>query len=720
MFFSRFFLLFLFIVCFSLRPTAQEQPLSVTKQAVPVAVELPGIMGGIDFSVELPWNERVLCEQDSFAYNHDFAAVSCALSQAAYTDVNGEGTNFLKDFYLALGFEEESIALFYDVDYSDSYGNDQSAFSFAHRSLDGKNIVVVAIRGTPVGAEEWISNTNIANSVFDKKGKKIADFPEEHEGFALAVKQVIEKLDAYLSEKNLSYADTVFWLTGHSRGAAEANLLAVKLVEDKGAQSKNILAYTFAAPNTTRATDYNSETYGYIWNIVNEEDVVPSVPFESGEWGYHKYGNVLAFKNYFTARNFNQFCDIDLPKMSAAYEKYFGRRYYPFKSGNYFPYILSEILQAINKNPESYYKSTLALHNPLSRLLAKSFAEMESEAKETKPSLAQKFISIANPTLIPKAESAFNDMHSGVTYLAWLLTMSEEELYDATNSYILRFKGKAEVFVRDENDEVIAKVVNGAPVIKLDDSSIQILKGLSGTVYIGIQGNRNIVVEITKDSMLPTKTAVELEEFSPAGSSLGVMKFGAIRPSLLNGYELYLTAAKSAKDEQFALTSGRKATARAWENAQAPLSVRPIQMLDSNAFLSTGLQIGNPRAYFFAEVGTNLARELQAEMTGAGFVLQTPLISALNAGIMGEWKWIFDLTDKEDRVSQVPFASLVLSFQPRWHIQFLAMAGVDFAIDGFNDGAFIPSLRRSNDYFTLFDLTSSLSFYPVFRIGIKL
>ncbi len=714
-FFSVFFLTF--IIPFS--SLAFEKP-SATEAKPAVTVELPGILGGIDFSVQIPWNKNVFLSQNTFCYNHDFAAVSCALAQAAYTDVEKNKKNFLKDFYIALGFNENSIKFFYDVDYSDLYGNDQSAFSLAKLNVGEKNVVTIAIRGTPTGAEEWISNTNIANSVFDEKGNKIADFPEEHEGFAIAVKQILEQLDLYICEHNLSFDDTIFWITGHSRGAAESNLLAVKLAEERNVPSKNIFAYTFASPNTTRAKDYADEKYGYIWNIVNEEDIVPTVPFESGEWQYHKYGKVLAFKNYFTARDFKKFVEKDLPAMSKAYEKYFGRRYYAFKSGNYIPYIVSEMLQAINKNPESYYNSLVALHNPLAKILSKSFDDDSTDLPPSKPTLAQKLITIANPNLIPKAENAANDMHSDVTYLSWLLTQSEKELYDATNSYILRFKGKAEVCVRDENDNELAKVVNGAPEIKLDGSAIKILKGLSGTVYIGIQGNLNLVVEITKDSMLPTKTAVELETFSPAGSSLGVTRFENIRPSLLNGYELYLTKNKSLAGEDFAKTKGRRATSRAWQNAEAQLSVRPIQLFDSNSFLSTGLQIGTPRAYFFAEVGTNLSRSFTTEMAGTGFVLQAPLISALNAGIMGEWKWIFDLTDDFDKVSQVPFTAFVLSFQPRWHIQFLAMAGVDFSIDGFNNGAFSSSLRRTNRYFSAINFSSTLSAYPVFRIGIKL
>lgn len=685
-----------------------------------IRLELPGIMGGIDFSAEIPWNERVFLEQDSFSYNHDLAAMSCALSQAAYTDVNADtAENFLRRAYLALGFDADTLSFFYDVDYKGVYGFDQSAFSFAARSIGGKNLVAVVIRGTPEGAEEWISNTNVADSVFDKKGKKIAEFPEEHEGFSIAVRQILEALDSYIAARDFSYSDTIFWLTGHSRGAAEANLLSVNLLKKRAVPGKQIFSYTFAAPNVTRSLDYASGEYGFIWNIVNEEDIVPTVPFESGEWAYHKYGNVKAFKNAFTARDLTQFFEEEQPAMSKNYERFFGRRFYAFNSGNYVPYIISEILQAINKAPENFYDSVLALHDPLGKILVKLFTNEASAENTPKQTLLQRIINRKNPTLVSGAKNALNDMHIDVTYLAWLLTLDEKALYDTTNSYILRFKGKAELQIKDETGEILAKIVNGAPEISLDGSNLLLLKGLTGTVYVGVQGNRNITVEITKDSMFPTTARVELEEFSAEGSSRGVILSEKVHPSLLKGYELFLTAGKSNADEVFAENAGRETISKAWQNAASGFSVRPIESFDSSGVFSVGLTAGTNRAFAIGEVGSNLADYGESEITGLGFVLQSPVFGALNAGIMGEWKWVIDTKDKSDRVGQVPYAAFVVSFQPRWHFQIMAAFGADFHLKDFNDTAFKDELRRGNDYIEPVSFSQRLDAYPCVRIILK-
>ena len=678
-------------------------------------VYLPGIMGGIDFCVDLPWNESVFSTQDSFSYNHDFAALSCALSLAAYTDrKDSEKSDFLFDMYRAMGFGEESLEFFYDVDYSDDYGNDQSAFSFASKKFGEKSVVVIAIRGTPEGAEEWISNTNIADSVFDEKGNQIKPFPEEHEGFLKAVRQIMSKLDFYMLHNNLSYGDCVFWITGHSRGAAEANLLAVHLKNERGANAKNILAYTFASPNVTRDKNAQTDEYGYIWNIVNEEDIVPSVPFESGDWGYRKYGHTLAFSNSFTAKDYADFMENKLPKMSARFEEFFGRRYYPFGSGNYVPYILGEILQAINKDPESYY-STFGLHNPLSKILAKSFSPKDEE-KPSKHSLLQKFIERENPNLIENAQYAANDMHTAATYLAWLLSEDEKSLYDASFSYIIRFRGKAEMQIKNEDGDVLARAVNGAGVIGFGNGKLPVITSLSGVVYAGAGGNQNLTVEITKDSLLPTKTSFEIEEFSPSGSSEGVLSFSEIRPSLFKKYTLFLTADKSALSERFADDTSFDATLSAWKASASPFCVRPILFIDSAGFLSAGLTAGNKKAFASLSAGANITKSLSSAQIASSLTLQTPLKGALYTGISGGWKWVFE---SEEKVSNVPFAELIFSLQPRKRVQFFASAGADFNIEGFNDNAFSDSARALNDFFKPIRLSSSVCASPVFRLGIK-
>ena len=145
------------------------------------------------------------------------------------------------------------------------------------------------IRGTPLGPEEWISNLNINNS--HKESLEI------HEGFSIATQQVLLYLDEYTKKHNLNTKNSFILITGHSRGASVANLCSVHLADSKKFLAENIYAYTFAAPNVTPKKVDNLSQYKFIWNIVNAEDVVPTMPPNRKLWTFQKYGNTLTLTN---------------------------------------------------------------------------------------------------------------------------------------------------------------------------------------------------------------------------------------------------------------------------------------------------------------------------------------------------------------------------------------------------------------------------------------
>ena len=321
-------------------------------------------------------------------------------------------------------------------------------------------------------------------------------------------------------------------------------------------------------------------------------------------------------------------------------------------------------------------------------MLVKAFSPDKAE-ESSKPTLVQRIVSRNNPTLFSGMQNAVNDMHSDVTYLAWLLTLDEKSLYDVTNSYILRFSGKAELQVKDENDVILAKVVNGSPVLTFDNATLPIIKGLSSTVYIGLPGNRNFSIEITKDSMLPTHADFEIEEFDSTGSSQGTIAFDQLRPHLLKSYEMFITAQKSASLEHFAEKRGRAAAVSAWQNAAAGFSVRAMTSVDSRGFLAVGVIAGLPRSYGFFEAGVNAKKSGEQAMCGTGLVLQAPLTGALAAGVMGEIQWIYTFDDDE-RTRFVEFAGGIVSLQPRKRVVLSLAGGANI-----EDGDASPALRFS-------------------------
>ena len=81
--------------------------------------------------------------------------------------------------------------------------------------------------------------------------------------------------NGYLALNDIN--NPVFLVTGHSMGAAIANLVAAELNEIEGAD--DVYGYTFATPTVKSAIDGNATIpYSNIFNILNTNDVVPYVP----------------------------------------------------------------------------------------------------------------------------------------------------------------------------------------------------------------------------------------------------------------------------------------------------------------------------------------------------------------------------------------------------------------------------------------------------------
>ena len=147
----------------------------------------------------------------------------------------------------------------------------QVAFQGARRTL-----VAVIIRGTD--ENEWQNNMDITGSSYNASQK-------DHTGFKQAEIDLRENpengLNAYLSKNSIT--NPLYLITGHSRGAAVANLLAETLSASAG--TSNVFAYTFATPNTTQNPNTSRKN---IFNFCFNDDFVPQVPLSA--WGYGKHG----------------------------------------------------------------------------------------------------------------------------------------------------------------------------------------------------------------------------------------------------------------------------------------------------------------------------------------------------------------------------------------------------------------------------------------------
>lgn len=170
---------------------------------------------------------------------------------------------------------------------------DNVAFAIMLRENDKKSVdVFVVIRGTY--KDEWQGNTEITGTEYDASCK-------EHENFQKASDSIKSIIKKYVKQYCLDYDKVNLIITGHSRGAAVANLYAKEATDsingvynDSIPSFSSVTAYTFATPNVAK---YNTsmESYNNIYNFCFKEDVVPTVPLTKpvDGWGYWKYGKTF-------------------------------------------------------------------------------------------------------------------------------------------------------------------------------------------------------------------------------------------------------------------------------------------------------------------------------------------------------------------------------------------------------------------------------------------
>ncbi|MBO6060508.1 MAG: hypothetical protein J6P98_00120, partial [Clostridia bacterium] len=257
-------------------------------------------------------------------YHEDLATVSVIGSAMAYYPT--EASDTYVQFSASQTWEGGTaskvggVALmqlhgFKDVaDYTlDSYGDDDMCeMVIGHQTVtfNGVTKVIVAIwvRGTePTSEEEWSSNFNVGDLVrfFDAYDSVEGKSPRQsnddwtrktnHRGFDVCATRLLNYLKTYYFDEYVApavaaeaEASVTYWLTGHSRGAAVANLMASYLIDE----GEEVFAYTFAAPYNTANTEASAEKYDCIFNLVNANDFVPMLPMP--EWGFTRYGKTAS------------------------------------------------------------------------------------------------------------------------------------------------------------------------------------------------------------------------------------------------------------------------------------------------------------------------------------------------------------------------------------------------------------------------------------------
>ena len=270
----------------------------------------------------------------SSQYNSDLALFAAELSNVAYA-----GENAMRAQLNPLGFDEITYCHYGETNTKDN-PKDIVAFTLARKQVGTQWIVAIVVRGT-IGAE-WYSNFKVAHDN-GSNGFVLGDY---HYGFNSAKQDLMQRLHTFLGT-NFNYGNASFFITGHSRGAAVANLVAADLTgnwSSRGAQKSKVFAYTFATPNVSKASgvmDFNK--YSNIFNIVNSEDMVPVLPLK--KWGFYKYGKTLLLNRG----------DKPTSTAGAYFRADTGKTYLPFNDGGAATIQFAFDLEKIAPTVSDYY-----------------------------------------------------------------------------------------------------------------------------------------------------------------------------------------------------------------------------------------------------------------------------------------------------------------------------------------------------------------------------
>ena len=272
------------------------------------------------------YDDALLVGADNEVYTPALARFASALAFDVYDTVKvtlkTSATNPTSAYdnttlYSNFGFEDATYTELSASDYL-SDRQDLTNAVFAHRKVtaDGTDyqIFTVAVQGSS-GKDQWLSNFDVGDysdatyatlSATHSVAAAVAagntdqasvqaeslanyttlanSFSTEHKGFALAALRLNEKFKEYVTAHEVSGAKKVILLTGHSRGAAIANILG-KVYEDDSDWTS--FSYGFATPRTTTAS--NAAEYKTIFNIINSDDLVTELPLKN--WGFTRYGS---------------------------------------------------------------------------------------------------------------------------------------------------------------------------------------------------------------------------------------------------------------------------------------------------------------------------------------------------------------------------------------------------------------------------------------------
>ena len=224
------------------------------------------------------------------AYNSHLATLSMALAEASVSSTREPFTDegYANKSRNAIAFLEDNG--FGDIEINNDYRikptKDTMGVGCAHKKVtdDGKDYTLLVIMPRNAGYEaEWGNNFVLGAdgdaTGFDRSADICLDFAK-----------------SYVAAHDIT-GDIKLWTVGYSRGAAAANLMAKKLIDDPAAclgdavtlDSDDIYAYTFGTPSAADADNApRDEKYAGIFNQYEDTELASAMA--PAAMGFERYG----------------------------------------------------------------------------------------------------------------------------------------------------------------------------------------------------------------------------------------------------------------------------------------------------------------------------------------------------------------------------------------------------------------------------------------------
>ena len=414
-----------------------------------------------------------LFNKPSDKYDHELSRLSCRFVTVGYDGIiddpeaeNESGFPYtqpgVRDMLNCMGFTSREIQ-------SKSL-RDEEAYFFAHRELklgnESFDLYVAAFIGSY--KKTWYSNFDpLGVDRICRGGMGYAGDDEKgaiHLGFADARDYSLERLESFIKRTRESLPVKLL-LTGHSRGAATAGLMAAKILANGGigsdipVKADDLYTYCFATPNYAdgKLTNIYDRRFARIFNVVSPEDFVTEVfPKASG---FGKYGTVYSIFGSDNASRGHYAREKAV--MTRFFRDYRGSQpYASYKKGSRDVEKVIAVMAESMKDLDTYYNKKMRLcfksctpFEYFKITLCAFVGGVDSPEDQANRDRAAKLLSLSSLDTLGTSPALrkisafflfkqgvaqvtgrkigneyFNDAHIAATYLAYLMSMTEKQL----------------------------------------------------------------------------------------------------------------------------------------------------------------------------------------------------------------------------------------------------------------------------------------------------